>query len=87
MRGIVKKRTVTYMTKEHNVKSSDIQEAVQQLKKPFIVEMKAEIKSEKGDTATVDERVKSQKGADTLRGILGASTPFLRCGKQGERNG
>ena len=44
----MKKRTVTYMTKDQTVKSSDIQEAVQQLKKPFIVEMKAEIKAEKG---------------------------------------
>ena len=35
----MKKRTVTYMTKDQTVKSSDIQEAVQQLKKPFIVEM------------------------------------------------
>ena len=35
------------MTKDQTLKSSDIQEAVQQLKKPFIVEMKAEIKAEK----------------------------------------
>lgn len=54
----MKKRTVTYMTKDQTVKSSDIQEAVQQLKKTIHRRNESRDQSGEGDTEKVGERVK-----------------------------